>query len=158
MPHAKLRELIPAPPDQVFALLHDYSRRLTWDTLLSQAYLTDGFTTAGLGAISVCKGKRHLGAIALKTQYIVFQPGQVAAIKMINRPPFFHEFAATIRHSPAPTNSNSSWIEYTFHFTARPKFLRFLLHPIMQRAFQAETQKRLHALKHHFQSQASSHN
>ena len=44
MPHGKARELIPAPADQVFALLHDYSRRLTWDTLLSQAYLTDGFT------------------------------------------------------------------------------------------------------------------
>src|SRR4051794_33517343 len=124
MPHGKVRELIPAPADQVFALLHDYSRRLTWDTLLSQAYLTEGFTCAQLGAVSVCRGKRHLGAIALKTQYITFKPGQLAAIKMINRPPFFEEFAASIRHTPA--EDNSSWIEYTFTFTARPKFLRFL--------------------------------
>jgi len=153
MPHGKVRDIIPATNREVFDLLHDYSRRLQWDTLLSEAYLTDGHTTAAVGAVSVCRGQRRLGAIALKTQYLVFKPGEVAAIKMVNRPPFFDTFAATIRHGPCTAEgaaAPSSWIEYTFTFTARPRWLRFVLHPIMGAMFRHETRKRLEALRRHF--------
>jgi hypothetical protein len=151
MPHAKVHEIIPATSAEVFALLHDYERRLTWDTLLSEAYLADGFREARVGATSVCRGKKRLGGIALKTTYLVFKPGEAAAIRMINRPPFFEAFAASIRHSPHA--SGGSCIEYTFQFTARPRWLRFILHPIMGMMFKAETRKRLRALRRHFEAQ-----
>ena len=86
MPHGRVRDVIPATSREVFDLLHDYGRRLQWDTLLSEAYLTDGHTAAAVGAVSVCRGQRRLGAIALKTRYLVFKPGEVAAITMVNRP------------------------------------------------------------------------
>lgn len=154
MPHAKVREIIPATSAEVFALLHDYERRLTWDTLLSEAYLADGCHEAKVGATSVCRGKKRLGGIALKTTYLVFKPGEAAAIKMINKPPFFETFAASIRHSPH--DSGGSWVEYTFQFTARPRWLRFILHPIMEFMFKAETRKRLQALRRHFDAKNSS--
>ena len=50
--------VIPAPADDVFDLVHDYGRRLEWDTLLRAAYLTDGHAAAGVGVTSVCVGRR----------------------------------------------------------------------------------------------------
>jgi len=52
--HGKVTETIPARSDEVFALIHDYNRRLEWDTLLRTAYLDDGHTQAAKGATAVC--------------------------------------------------------------------------------------------------------
>jgi hypothetical protein len=65
MPHGVVREAIPATSAAVFALLHDYERRLEWDTLLQAAYLTDGYRQAEPGAVAVCQGRKHLGGIAV---------------------------------------------------------------------------------------------
>lgn len=46
MAHGEFTEIIPAPSRAVFDLIHDYSRRLEWDTLLRAAYLDDGHTVA----------------------------------------------------------------------------------------------------------------
>ena len=149
MPHGVVRETIPASAAEVFALLHDYDRRLEWDTLLSEAYLTDGYQTAQVGATSLCRGQRHLGSIALQTIYISFRPPHVAAVKLVNRPPFFDTFAATIRH--ADVSERLSTVEYTYHFTARPVILRFVAHPLMTAIFRWETRQRLSSLRRHFE-------
>lgn len=139
---------IPARADDVFALVHDYARRLEWDTLLRAAYLDDGHTVAAKGATSVCVGRRRLGGLALRTRYVSFEPPKVAAVEMINSPPFFHTWAASIRH--ADTGPDESRITYTFHFRARPRWLAWLLEPIMLVVFRWETRKRLRALAEHF--------
>jgi hypothetical protein len=144
MPQGSVRETLPAPADRVFALLHDYDRRLEWDTLLCEAYFTEGWSHAQSGAIAVCRGRRRVGGLGLKTVYITFVPGRVAAVRMINRPPFFESFAATIRHEDCGENSR---IEYKFNFTARPRWLRWLLHPVMTHIFTWETKRRLAALR-----------
>ena len=147
MPHGVVTEVIPAPRARVFELLHDYNRRLEWDTLLQAAYLTDGFQSAQLHATSICQSRWYLGAIALKTEYVVFKPPAVAAVKLVAPAPFFESFAASIHHRELP--NNQSEIEYQYTFTARPKSLRWLLHPIMSRAFAIETRKRLKALSNY---------
>jgi hypothetical protein len=146
MPHGSVSVVVPAPRAAVFELLHDYGRRLEWDTLLRDARLCPGWTAAGLHAVSTCTGRWFLGGIALTTAYITFRPPEVAAVKMLNRPPFFNTFAATIRHRDG-TDGTSSVVEYTYHFTARPAWLRWLLHPVMGAAFRWETRKRLHSLR-----------
>ena len=148
MPHGCVRATIPATSAEVFRLLHDYDRRLEWDTLLQAAYLTDGWTESQLHATSVCKGRSHLGGIALKTEYVSFTPPEVAAVKMVNRPAFFDSFAASIRH--CDQTDGSSQIEYKYTFTARPRWLRWILHPIMAVVFQHETKKRIDALRNYF--------
>ncbi len=148
MPHGSVSAIIPASSAEVFRLLHDYERRLEWDTLLQAAYLTDDWTEAQLHATSVCQGRWQLGGMALKTEYITFNPPEVAAVRMVNRPPFFHSFAATIRHRDRA--DGSSHIEYLYKFTARPRWLRWILHPIMSVVFRFETQKRLNALRNFF--------
>lgn len=145
MAHGEVSEIIPAPSTVVFDVIHDYGRRLEWDTLLQAAYLDDGHLVVGKGVTSVCVGRRALGGIALKTIYVTFQRPTLAAVKMVNRPPFFRSWAASIRHEEVSVNE--SRVTYTFHFTTKPRFLRFILDPVMERVFVWETRKRLGALR-----------
>jgi Polyketide cyclase / dehydrase and lipid transport len=148
MAHGSVSAIIPAPSADVFDLLHDYGRRLEWDTLLRAAYLTDGHTVACKGATSVCVGRRMLGSLAFKTVYVTFERPTRAAVKLVNAPACFETWAATIQHQDIA--AHESRITYTFHFTVRPRVLQPLLDPIMERIFRWETQKRLRALQHYF--------
>jgi hypothetical protein len=148
MPHGTVSEIIPARSAAVFDLLHDYSRRLEWDTLLQAAYLDGGHAAAGLGATSVCVGRKWLGGIALRTVYVTFRRPTLAAVKMVNAPPLFRSWAASIRHEDLPRDE--SRIIYEFQFTTRPAFARWLLDPLAQRLFLWETRKRLRALRAYF--------
>lgn len=153
MPTAEIREIIPASTEAVFELLHDYKRRLEWDTLLQEAYLEPEFEKSDKGAISVCRGKRILGGFAVRTEYVSFEKGKVAAVKMLNRPPFFDSFAASIRHFEI--DDQHSEVVYKVNFTAKPRWLRPILNPLMRAVFVWETRKRLEALKNFFQSKAA---
>jgi hypothetical protein len=148
VPHGSVSETIPASSAEVFRLLHDYDRRLAWDTLLQEATLCEPRTKAQLHATSICRGRWYLGGIALHTQYISFNPPNVAAVKMLNRPLVFESFAATIRHRDLGNGTSS--VEYKFNFIARPFYLRWLLHPVMAAVFRWETRKRLRALRRYF--------
>jgi hypothetical protein len=148
VPTIEIKETIPASADAVFALVHDYRRRLEWDTLLSEAYLEPEFLEAARGAISVCRGRLILGGFAVRTRYITFEKGKVAAVKMLNQPPFFDSFAASIRH--LKISENESEIVYKLNFAAKPKWLRWFLQPAMSKVLAWETGKRLGALKRFF--------
>ena len=145
MAHGEVSETLPVPSVVAFDLLHDYARRLEWDTLLQAAYLEQGATVAGKGVTSVCVGRRSLGGIALRTIYVTFERPTVAAVKMVNAPPFFQMWAASIHHQDI--SEHESRITYKFHFTTRPQLLRWLLDPLMELIFGWETRKRLQALK-----------
>ena len=148
MAHAEVSEVIPAPSSAVFDLLHDYTRRLEWDTLLQAAYLEDGATGAGKGVTAVCVGRKSLGSIALKTVYVTFERPWLAAVKMMNAPMFFETWAGSIRHEDI--SADESRLTYKFQFTTKPRFLRFVLDPLMGQIFAWETRKRLRALKAFF--------
>ena len=153
MAHGEVTAIIPAPSLSVFDLIHDYSRRLEWDTLLRAAYLDDGHTIAAKGATSVCVGRWSLGGIALKTIYVTFDRPALAAVKMLNQPPFFQSWAASIHHEDI--SPSESRITYKFQFTSRPRVLQFVLDLIMERVFVWETRKRLQALKTYFMRHAA---
>ena len=89
MPKGSVVEIVPAPSELVFELLHNYDKRLEWDTLLQDAHLCDDWSSAQRHATSLCKGRWYLGGIALKTKYVSFVPGVIAAVTMLNRPAFF---------------------------------------------------------------------
>jgi hypothetical protein len=148
MAHSEISEVIPAPSSAVFDLVHDYTRRLEWDTLLQAAYLEDGAKVAGKGVTAVCVGRKSLGSIALKTVYVTFERPTLAAVKMMNAPVFFQSWAASIRHEDI--SAHESRLTYKFHFSTRPLLLRFVLEPIVERLFGWETRKRLRALKGFF--------
>jgi hypothetical protein len=145
MAHGQVSEIIPAASHVAFDLIHDYARRLEWDTLLQAAYLDGGDASAGKGVTAVCVGRKSLGGVTLRTVYVSFDRPKVAAVKMINTPAFFQSWAASIRHENI--SDQESRITYQFHFVTKPNILRFILDPIMEKVFIWETRKRLHALK-----------
>ncbi|MCB9009571.1 MAG: SRPBCC family protein [Ardenticatenaceae bacterium] len=145
MPRGTVSVEVAASCTAVFNLIHDYGRRLEWDTLLSQACLLDGATEAGLGVRSLCVGTWRGLFLPLETEYIRFEPGRVAAVSLTNQPPFFANFAATIRHEPL--GENRSRVIYIYYFQARPRLLAPILEPVMNQLLKRETQKRLHALQ-----------
>ena len=145
MAHSEISEVIPAPSSAVFDLLHDYTRRLEWDTLLQAAYLEDGAQVVAKGVTAVCVGRKSLGSIALKTVYVTFERPTLAAVRMLNSPVFFESWAASIRHEDI--SPRESRLTYKFQFTTRPHVLQFLLDPLIGQIFLWETRKRLRALK-----------
>lgn len=62
---------------------------------------------------------------------------------MINRPPFFEGFAASIRHRDTDRGSVAT---YKLRFVARPTWLRPVLEPIRLVILRQETEKRLAAM------------
>src|SRR5262245_61093577 len=137
MARSEISELIPAPSSAVFDLLHDYARRLEWDTLLQAAYLEDGAKVAARGVTAVCVGRKSLGGIALKTVYVTFERPTLAAVRMVNSPALFESWAASIRHDDI--SARESRLTYKFQFTTRPRVLRFAMDPLMHRVFVWET-------------------
>jgi hypothetical protein len=137
-------EELPASAEAAFDLVHDYDRRLAWDTLLREAYVEDG-REPGVGAVASCTGRWFVGGLCFRTVYVSFRRGEVAAVKLIHRPPFFEAWAASIRHEPL--GPNRSRILYTLSFSSRPRFLAWLLEPILELAFRIETRRRLRALR-----------
>lgn len=151
MPRETFSIEINAPCEIVFDVIHDYDCRLKWDSMLREARLLDGATTAGPGVRSLCTGTWRGAFLALETKYIQFKPGQVAAVNLTNRPPFFERFAATIRHEAI--NEIRSRTTYIYFFQARPHFLAPFLEPIMSVMLKQEVQNRLRSLRNFVERQ-----
>lgn len=152
MPTAAITERMPCDSMVAFDLLHDYSRRLEWDTLLREARFTRGHTVAAKGATTLCVGRPLFGRIGMETVYLSFRRGELAAVERVNRPPFFATFAASIRHQD---RSRGSSITYKFSFRARPRSLRRMLGPQMLVILRHETRQRLRALASYLESEAA---
>lgn len=148
MTHGSISEIIPATSADVFALVHDYDRRLEWDTLLFAAYLTDGHTVARQGAVSTCVGRAVVGSLALTTEYVSFDAPRLAAVKMIRGPWLFERWAASLKHEDLV--DGTSRITYAWQFSTRPWMVRWVMEPVVNRIFYAETRKRLRALRDFF--------
>jgi hypothetical protein len=145
VPKESLSIEIRASCQTVFDLIHDYGRRLEWDSMLSRAALLGGAPAAALGVRSLCVGTWRSGFMGMETEYVRFERGCVAAVKLTNRPAFFGRFAATIRHSPLA--DGRSLTTYIYAFRARPRFLAFLLEPIMNLVLARQIRGRLKALR-----------
>lgn len=148
MPSCKVEEIIPASAQRVFDLVHDYERRLEWDTLLRAAYIEPPFKAADKDVVTVCKGRWMVGGITMRTVYVSFRPGRTAAVRLLDPVLFFETFAASIRHFDI--EHGGSTVIYHFNFTSRPQFLRPVLDPLMMLVLRAETRKRLRSLRRYF--------
>ena len=145
MPRETFSIEIDAPCEVVFDVIHDYDCRLEWDSMLREARLLNGATTAGPDVRSLCVGTWRGAFLTLETEYVQFKPGQVAAVNLTNRPLFFERFAATIRHQAL--TSGSSRTTYIYFFQARPRFLAPLLEPIMNVMLKQEVRNRMRSLR-----------
>ena len=149
MPRHTLSVDVGVACETAFDLVHDYGRRLEWDTMLSAAHLLSGATTADVGVRSRCVGTWKSGFLPVETEYVQFVRGRVAAVKLTNHPPFFHSFAATIRHEPI--GQASSRVTYIYSFQARPRSLE----PVIDALISCEVRARLNSLRHFLEQEVA---
>jgi hypothetical protein len=141
--HAVVRQVVPAGVEETFDLVHDYPRRLAWDTLLRRACTVDGALPAR-GVEAVCTARRRVGGLSFRTRYVTFTRPVLAAVVLLEAPFPFASWAASIRHRPLP--GGRSEVVYTLTFTGRPARLAWLVEPVALVAFRWETTRRLRAL------------
>ncbi len=141
--HLRVRELLSASCEDAFDLVHDYPRRLQWDTLLRKAW-TDGGVAPSPGVVATCTARRSLGGFSFRTRYKAFRRPEVAAVRL-ESPVLFFAWGASIRHTSRADGGSA--IEYQMTFTCRPCMLRPLLEPVVGAAFRWETRRRLAALR-----------
>ena len=135
-----------APAQVVFDIVHDYDRRLQWDPFLRRAEIVNG-DTAGVGVKTFCAVKYRLLGWGMLTQYVSFQPPDLAAVSMMKGPFFFEKFAASIRHKDL--DSRRSEVTYRLNFRLKGPLLSLLGNRAMAWLLGWETQHRLRRLKVH---------
>jgi Polyketide cyclase / dehydrase and lipid transport len=134
--------VIAAGPAALFRLSQDYNRRLDWDVFLRSATLLDDAKEAAVGVRALCVDRN--GA-AMETEYITFNPPRAVAIKMTRGPWFLASFAGSWRFEEiAPGRTR---VGFCYSLVARPRWLSWLMNPILARVFARDTRRRLHALK-----------
>ena len=138
--HIVVWQEMPASAERTCDLIHDYARRLTWDTMLRSAYI-DGGGTPGKGAVAVCTARRMLGGYSIRTRYVTFNRPQVAAIRLEGRPPFFASWAASNRHEPL--GPERSLATYTMTFTCKPSWAARVIEPAARWGFTPGDLRRL---------------
>jgi hypothetical protein len=154
--HSVVEVTIERPSEVVFDLVHDYARRLQWDTLLRRAE-TIGDEPAGKDVVAVCAARWRLGGLVFATRYVSFDRPRVAAVTLVEPYLVFAMWSASIRHKDLPDASSSpaqrSLVTYTMSFRCRPRWLAPVLEPVALQAFRLETRRRLTALKRHLETQ-----
>lgn len=143
--HVVVEQHLPAPAAQVFDLVHDYDRRLEWDTLLRRAEVV-GDAPPGPGVETVCTARWYLGGFAFRTRYVTFRRPGLAAVVLTRPVLVFATWAASIRHRDDDAGSTAT---YTLTFTCRPRLLAPAVEPVTRWAFGVETRRRLRALARH---------
>lgn len=144
--HTVVRQEMPVGIEETFDLLHDYPARLTWDTLLRRAETVDG-VPPGKGVEAVCRARWSLGGLSFRTRYLTFDRPTLAAVTLVNRPPLFATWVASIRHRPL--EGGHSEVVYTLSFRCRPAVVARVIEPVALAAFRWETARRLRALSTH---------
>jgi len=145
MPRESITRELPASCEAAFDLIHDYDRRLLWDSMLSRAEILDGSATAGKGVRTLCVATWRGAWLGMVTEYISFERGRVAAVKLVRPMPRFGRFAATIAHEPISADRSS--VTYIYSFRSRPGLLRFILDPLLNMLLRREVRKRLSCLQ-----------
>jgi len=137
---------IAAPAADLFALSQNYTHRLRWDPFLREARLLDGAQSAALGVRAWCVAHNGLG---METTYVSFQPPTVVAVKMTRGPRIIASFAGSWRFSALPANDGRPRTRVVFRYqvAGRPRWLSFLLDPLLATIFRRETESRLLAFK-----------
>lgn len=134
--------VVDAPPEVVFELTQDYSKRLAWDPFLREARLLGGAATPAVGVRAWCVARAGFG---METEYVSYSPPRVVAVKMTRGPWLLSAFAGTWEFEPA--DSGSTRVTFRYNLRVRPGWAAWALEPLARRWFSRETRLRVVALR-----------
>lgn len=131
-----------ATPAALFALTQDYDRRLAWDPFLKEARLLNQARQPAVGVRAWCVARSGLG---METEYVSFQDPRVAAVRMTRGPRLLAAFAGAWHFQAL--DATTTRVRFIYHLRAWPRWLGWLLGPILHGVFARDTHRRLLALK-----------
>src|SRR5579863_6842620 len=126
---------IAAPPEAIFDLAQDYTRRFSWDPFLREARLLGGAQQPTPGVRAWCVARNGLG---METEYVTLRRPSVAAVSMTRGPWLFGRFAGAWRFTPS--GPGATRVTFRYHLVARPWWLGWLLHPPLIAIFARESE------------------
>ncbi len=142
MPNFQQTIEIQADRAALFALTQDYGRRLVWDPFLKEARLVDEATQPAVGVRAWCVARTGMG---METEYVSFSPPDVTAVKMTRGPALLESFAGSWRFEAAAPGVTR--VVFCYNLVTRPRWLRWLIEPLIRWHFARDTRRRLQALK-----------
>ena len=145
MPHHKLQFPMPANSAVVFDAFHFHAWRCQWDSLVSNTAVVGGAPCPYKGAITENTGGRWMRTLSMRTQFVSFDRPALAAASMVGTSFPFVRWAASMRH--VDVSEDSSVLIYTYSFQVGPRWIKWLLTPIVDALFLRQTKRRFHCLQ-----------
>lgn len=152
MTQRRIALVMPACAADVFEAFHNHTVRKQWDTLLAHGAVEGGGSHPYIGAITVNEGRGWKRFFAMRTRFVNYRPGQVAAAVLVEPAGCFHWWAASMRHRDI--DEKSSELIYTFGVQLRPRWLGRVLDPLVNRIFEWETRNRFAAMAGYLRNKA----
>lgn len=152
MVHERFEYEMPAPAQVVFDAFHYHHWRHRWDSLVHATHVLGGAPCPFVGAVTENSGGGLLRPLAMRTRFVSYQPGRLAAAAMEGRAFPFARWAASMRHRPL--DAGRSVMIYTYSFECGPAGWRWLLEPLVKRVFDWQTQRRFARMRTFLQSHA----
>lgn len=145
MAHDRFEYDMPASVDVVFDVFHYHCWRSRWDSLVGNTQVVGGAPCPYVGAITENIGDGWMRSLSMRTQFVSFDRPRVAAATMIGQSFPFASWAASMKHQPV--GANRSIMIYTYTFQVGPRWLRWLLEPIVKLVFDRQTQCRFQRMQ-----------
>ncbi len=146
----RIRMIMPASAADAFEAFHDHDVRMRWDSLLSRAEVEGGGSHPYVGAITFNQGRGWKRMFVMRTRFVNYQPGRVAAAVLVEPAGWFESWAASMQHRDL--DDSRSELIYTFRLQMRPRWLGRVLDPLVNRLFEYETRRRFAAMAEYLRS------
>jgi uncharacterized protein YndB with AHSA1/START domain len=135
--------VIDAPAEKLFALSQDYALRRRWDPFVRDMRFLDGAAEARKG---VRVWVRAWTGLTMEVEFTSFRPPNSVAMKMLRGPWFLGQFAGTWLFRSRPDGQTE--VTFRYFMTAKHRWLRPLLDPLVALLFRRDVQARLRSLKY----------
>lgn len=140
MAHRRLEFEMPANAAIAFDAFHYHAWRSRWDSLVGHANVVGGAPCAFVGAETNNTGGRWLRLLSMRTRFVTFDRPRLAAATMVGTSFPFTKWAASMKH--ADLGDDRSLLTYVYTIEAGPKWLRWLIEPVVDRVFARQTKNR----------------
>ena len=145
MSHRSFDFAMPAPAAVVFDAFHYHHWRHRWDSLVSATAVEGGAPCPYVGAVTQNEGGGWMRNLSMRTQFVAYDRPRLAAASMLGQSFPFTRWAASMRQKD-PDNGQSVLL-YTYTFDVGPRWMAWVVRPVVERIFEYQTRKRFARLR-----------
>ncbi len=141
MPRVSIVRTVDATREVLFFLSESYEARLQWDPFVRDLQFLDGATGIGKG---VATRTIAYNGMSMDTEFIAYDPPHTIAMKMLRGPAMFDNMAGTWLFREG--QDGQCEVTFLYSFRTRPRWLRFIMEPIVKQILRRDMERRMEAL------------